>query len=159
MSLKLLNNKIISNETRTPCRPGMTRHRCCLLLLLYLLLFLQLACTSAWEKKPEPTGIVIEGVIIRNELAYQVTEVQLLVPSTGNFVGCGNIMARTQCSTTFPNRDYFANEVVVSWKEYGQPQTSKPFVIRVPDHLERGRPALLEVIIFSKGQAGAKLVQ
>ena len=88
-----------------------------------------------------------------------MTEVQLLVPSTGNFVGCGNIMARTQCSTTFPNRDYYANEVVVSWKEYGQPQTTKLCGGIIPDHLEQGRPALLEVIIFNQGQAGAKLVQ
>jgi len=137
----------------------MTRPRFWFLLLLYLQLFLLLACTSAREKKPEPTGIEIEGIIIRNELAFQVTEVQLLVPSTGNFVGCGNIMARTQCSTTFPNRDYYANEVVVSWKEYGQPQTTNPFVVRIPDHLEQGRPVLLEVIIFNQGQAGAKLVQ
>jgi len=137
----------------------MTRHRCCFWFLLFLQLFLLLACASAGESKPEATGIEIDGVVIRNKLAFQVTEVQLLVPSTGNFVGCGNIMARTQCSTKFPNRDYYANEVVISWKEYGQPQSTAPFVIRIPDHLEHGRPALLEVIIFNTGQAGAKLVQ
>ena len=137
----------------------MTQHRCWFLILLCLQLFLLLACTSGREKKPEPTGIEISGVVIRNDLAFQVKEVQLLVPSTGNFVGCGNIMARTQCSTKFPNRDYYANEVVISWKEYGQPQSTAPFVIRIPDHLEHDRPALLEVIIFNTGQAGAKLVQ
>jgi hypothetical protein len=137
----------------------MTQHRCWFFILLCLQLFLLLACTSAREKKPEPTGIEIDGVIIRNELAYQVTEVQLLVPLTGNFVSCGNITARSQCSTKFPNRDYYANEVIISWKEYGQPQKTGPFVIGIPDHLERGKPALLEVIIFNAGQAGAKLVQ
>jgi hypothetical protein len=137
----------------------MTHLRCWFFILLCLQLFLLLACTSAREKKPESTGIEIDGVIIRNELAYQVTEVQLLVPLTGNFVSCGNITARSQCSTKFPNRDYYANEVIISWKEYGQPHKTGPFVIGIPDHLERGKPALLEVIIFNAGQAGAKLVQ
>jgi hypothetical protein len=137
----------------------MSRHRCCVWLLLCLQILPLLACTPARESRPVATGIEIDGVVIRNELAFQVTEVQILVPSTGNFVGCGNIMARTQCSTKFPNRDYYANEVVISWKEYGQPQSTTPFVIRIPDHLEHDRPALLEAIIFNTGQAGAKLVQ
>jgi hypothetical protein len=137
----------------------MTRHHGRNLIALCLQLFLLLACASEQEKKPEPTGIEIDGVIIRNELAFPVKEVQLLVPRTGNFVSCGNIMGHSQCSTKFPNRDYYANEVVISWKEHGQPHSTGPFVISMPDGLEMGRPALLEVIIFNAGQAGAKLVQ
>lgn len=137
----------------------MIRHRGFPLILLCLQLFQLSACTPAQERGPEPTGIEIEGVVIRNELAFPVTDVQLLVPSTGNFVSCGNIMGRSQCATKFPNRDYYAYEVVISWKEHGQPQTTKPFVIKTPDHLVRDRAALLEVIIFNRGQAGAKLVQ
>lgn len=129
------------------------------LLALCLSLCLLVACSSARETKPEPTGIEIDGVIIRNELSIQVTEVQILVPSSGNFVSCGNIMARSRCSTKFPNRDYYANEVLITWKERGQPQKTGPFVIGIPGHLERSKPALLEVIIFNAGQAGAKLSQ
>jgi len=129
------------------------------LILLCLQLFLLPACASVQEHNSEKTGIEIDGVIILNELALQVTDVQILVPSTGNFVSCGNIMARSQCSTKFPNRDYYANEVLISWKEYGKPQQTGPFVIAIPDHLERGKPAVLKVIIFNAGQAGAKLVQ
>lgn len=132
---------------------------CCRLLFLTTQVFLVLACSSAQQPMPEPTGIEIDGVIIRNELAFPVTEVQLLVPSTGNFVGCGNIMGRSACSTKFPSRDYYANEVVISWKEYGQPHSTGPFVIKIPDGVEQNRPAQLEVIIFNMGQAGAKLVQ
>ena len=102
---------------------------------------------------------MIEGAVIRNELAFPVTDVQLLVPASGNFVGCGNIMARSQCSTTFPERDYHANAVVISWKERGQPNSTAEFVIRIPEEFDHGRPARLEIIIFNMGQAGAKLVQ
>ena len=128
-------------------------------LFLLFPVFLVLACSQAGEQRPEPTGIVIDGVIIRNELALPVTSVQLLVPSTGNFVGCGNIMARSACSTTFPNRDYVANAVVITWQEYGQPHSTGEFVIRIPDTVDRSRPARLEVVIFNRGQAGAKLMQ
>jgi len=137
----------------------MIQRRSWLLFLLFPQVFLLLACAPAQEKMPEPTGIEIDGVIIRNELAFAVTEVQLLVPRSGNFVGCGNVMARSQCSTKFPSRDYYANEVIISWKEYGQQQSIGPFVIKLPDNVDPDRPATLEVIIFNNGQAGAKLVQ
>jgi len=131
----------------------------CRLLFPLTQIFFVVACSSAPHLAPEATGIEIDGVIIRNDLAFPVTEVQLLVPSTGNFVGCGNIIGRSACSTKFPNLDYYANEVVITWKEYGQPHSIGPFVIKIPEGLEPGRPARLEVIIFNMGQAGATLVQ
>ena len=131
----------------------------CRLLFPLTLIFFVVACSSAPYLAPEAMGIEIDGVIIRNDLAFPVTEVQLLVPSTGNFVGCGNIIGRSACSTKFPNLDYNANEVVITWKEYGQPHSTGPFVIKIPESLEPGRPARLEVIIFNMGQAGATLVQ
>jgi hypothetical protein len=102
---------------------------------------------------------MIEGAVIRNELTFPVTDVQLLVPSSGNFVGCGNIMARSQCSTTFPERDYKENAVIITWKERNQPQSTGEFVIRIPEKIDLNRPVRLEVIIFNMGQAGAKLIQ
>ena len=102
---------------------------------------------------------MIGGVIIRNELPFSVTDVQLLVPASGNFVGCGNILARSQCSTTFPERNYQANAVVITWKERGQSHSTGEFVIKIPEKFDLNRSARLEVIIFNMGQAGAKLVQ
>jgi len=117
------------------------------------------ACSNLPDDSPKATGVMIEGVVIRNELALTVTDVQLLAPASGNFVGCGNIMARSQCSTTFPERNYQANAVVISWQERGQPQSTDEFVIRIPEDFDLSRPVRLEVIIFNPGQAGAKLVQ
>ncbi len=126
---------------------------------LLLISMLVPACSNIPRDIPEATGVLIEGAVIRNELAFPVTDVQLLVPANGNFVACGNIMARSQCSTTFPERDYHANAVVISWKERGQPHSTGEFLIRIPEKFELSRPARLEVIIFNVGQAGAKLVQ
>lgn len=121
-------------------------------------LFLLPACATKGDIQPIATGIVIDGVVIRNELALAVTDVTLLVPFSGNFVSCGNIMARSECSTTFPGRDYYANKIIVTWKEYGEPHSTGEFVISIPDAMDHSQPVRLEVIIFNRGQAGAQLV-
>lgn len=111
------------------------------------------------EEQPQPTGLVIEGMRIRNELAYPVTDVMIEVPATGAFAGCGHVLPRSECSTRFETIDYLAHAMVVNWKEYGAPQKTDEFVVKVPEGLDRGRPAWLEVVIFGRGQAGAKLTQ
>lgn len=134
-------------------------HRLALLCLSFPILLQACATTSDRQDAPEPTGIIIQGVVIRNELPFQVTDVMFLVPATGNFAGCGTLLAHSECSISIEAVDYYANPVMISWKEYGQPQQTDEFVIRVPEDLEQGRPARLEAIIFARGQAGAKLSQ
>jgi hypothetical protein len=131
------------------------------LALLWILLLAGPGCSTAGREPPEPevTGIEITAVVIRNELAFTVTDVQILVPATGAFMGCGNVMAGTACSTRFPMREFRAWPVVVSWKEYGKQHDTGEFVIEIPQHIVPGLPTRLEVVIFAMGQAGAKLVQ
>jgi len=129
-------------------------------LVLYLLsLWFLTACSQAQPVSQNSPSITIHGVIIRNELVISVTDVQLLVPSTGNFVSCGNIMAHSMCATKFPHADYYSQKVVVSWTEKGEPHATGEFVVKIPEWLDLTRPARLEVIIFSPGEAGAKLLQ
>jgi len=118
------------------------------------------ACASP-SSRPAGTGpvIAIEGVRIVNKLAMTVTDVQILVPATGNFVTCGTILRNTSCSTSFPDRQYERKPVQVSWKEQGQAHATPNFVIEPPANLDPSRTVWIEVIIFAPGQAGAKLVQ
>lgn len=104
-------------------------------------------------------GIHIEGIVIQNGLYYPVTDVMVEVPATGAFAGCGNIIQRTECRTSFPARDYSGNPVVVSWKEHGNPHQTDPFVVELPESSVPGDVFWLEVVVFSAGQAGARLVQ
>jgi hypothetical protein len=104
-------------------------------------------------------GIEIDGVEISNQLGYQVTDVQILVPRTGAFVGCGTVLGGTSCSTSFPGRAYQQNAVQVSWKERGQPHTTGDFTINLPDNRESSDRFWVQVVIFAPGQAGAKLVK
>lgn len=118
------------------------------------------ACSPVKVENPksDDSGIDIDGIIIRNELLYPVTDVMVEVPATGGFAGCGNILGRSQCSTSFPSADYRQNAIVVSWKEYGEPHRTGEFVVQIPSAMPPGSVAWLEVIVFASGQAGAKLV-
>lgn len=112
------------------------------------------------DQSGEPQGeYVIAGMVIRNELVYPVTDVMIEVPATGAFAGCGNIMPRTACSTTFERIDYRRNALVVSWKEYGQPRQTDAFILQIPQTARPGDAFLVEVSVFAPGQAGARLVE
>ena len=117
------------------------------------------SATGQAPEKPPAAGIAIEGMLIRNELAYPVTDVMIDVPATGAFAGCGNILPRSECSTSFQHVDYPGHAMVVSWKEYGAPQKTPEFLLKIPAGLDSARPVRLEVVIFAQGQAGATLVQ
>ena len=118
-------------------------------------------CASGGDAPPEPgsSGINVEGIIIRNSLPYVVTDVMVEVPATGGFAGCGNIIQRTECRTSFPARDYKRNPILVSWKERGSPHQTDEFVVDLPAGAQPGDVVWLEVIVFAPGQAGARLVQ
>ena len=123
--------------------------------------FLCGACAAPFSAEPrqEVPGIVIDAIVIRNELAFPVTDVMIEVPATGGFAGCGNILPRSQCSTSFEAVTYRSNPMRISWKEYGQLQQTDAFVLQPPATLEPGQPVRVEVRIFAMGQAGAVLKQ
>jgi hypothetical protein len=130
-------------------------------LLLSLTLAVSLsACVDAPPRDQSTTGrpIVVEGVVIRNELAYPVNDVMIEVPATGNFAGCGNILPRSECRNTFEGVDYQANAVVIRWKEHGQPQQTDEFTIKLPQDAAPGDAFVVEVVVFAPGQAGARLL-
>jgi len=130
-----------------------------LFFLLCAAVFPGCASTANQPEPAAPTGVFMEGMVIRNELPYPVTDVMINIPATGAFAGCGNIMQRSECRTSFEAVDYTRNALVVSWKEYGKAHQTGKFVMDIPEDMIAGMPAWLEVVIFATGQAGGKLIQ
>jgi hypothetical protein len=126
-----------------------------------LVSLLLVACAAAPQKQAGQAGpaLEIEGIEIRNELAHGVSDVTILIPQTGDFVSCGNIIQATSCSTTFPGRSYQGHKVQITWKEQGVPHSTDEFAIKPPELLKSGLPIWIEVVIFAPGQAGARMVQ
>lgn len=125
------------------------------------LLTLLSACASTppGEEPESKHGVVISGLVIRNELPYPVTDVMIEAPATGGFAGCGTVLPRTECRNTFQHVDYRGNAVLVRWKEHGQPYQTDEFTIHPPPATHPGDEFRIEVIVFAPGQAGARLVE
>lgn len=117
-------------------------------------------CSSTASVRVEAAPPVnVAGTIIRNALAYVVTDVVVKVPATGRFVGCGNVLPRTECRTSFPAIEYQGNALVVAWQERGVSQSTDEFIVELPPSAQPGDSFWLEVVIYSTGLAGARLVQ
>ncbi|HET6564393.1 MAG TPA: hypothetical protein VFG52_03175 [Xanthomonadales bacterium] len=110
------------------------------------------------ERKLAGPALQIAGVEIYNGLAYSIQDVSILVPESGDYVSCGQILPDSSCSTTFEVRDYRENPVQVLWTEHGEPQSTKPFTIKAPEDALAGQDAYIRVEVFGPGQAGAKLL-
>lgn len=100
----------------------------------------------------------IDGMVIRNELPYPVYDVMLEVPATGGYAGCGMILQRSRCATSFPAAAYRREALVIRWTEHGEPHVIGDIVLDPPDHSDAVPAARLDVTIFASGQAGARLV-
>lgn len=117
-------------------------------------------CAVTPEDAPQAGAprLEIAGIEIRNELAYPVSDVRVLVSATGEFVTCSQVMGGTACQTSFPLRSYRGNAMRVTWVEHGEPQVLDDFVLKAPAWLAPGQPAWLQIVIFAPGDAGARLL-
>ncbi len=119
------------------------------------------ACRFNGISDPESVsaGIEIRGLRIQNQSFSLVTEVILLVTKTGEFISCGNIPMRGECSTTFPLRQYQGNQIEIKWKQGGSEWSTGKFVVEASDQINLSRPAIVRVIITAQGLAPTQLVQ
>jgi hypothetical protein len=101
----------------------------------------------------------IEGIVIWNRLNYAVRDVMIEVPASGRFAGCGNILPRSKCQTSFPVQRYAGNAIQVRWSEHGSPHNTEPFTVEPPEAAALSSVFWLQIEVFAPGQAGATLVQ
>lgn len=124
--------------------------------LALCILFLSACASSSGTREPQ---IRISGMVMENQTEMYLSGVSLMVPATGGFVSCGAITPGTSCSTTFPEVEYSGNPVEITWRQAGQAQTSGLFRLRVPDDLDKHKPAEVRVVISGTGAAGAIIIQ
>ncbi|MEJ2385162.1 MAG: hypothetical protein P8Y54_12330 [Xanthomonadales bacterium] len=116
------------------------------------------ACGPVRDTESRVPVARIDGIVIRNELAYPVHDTMIEVPATGGYAGCGMILRRSACSTSFPAADYRREALVFRWTEYGEPHAITDIVLEPPQDRATAEAYWLEVIIFASGQAGARLI-
>lgn len=106
----------------------------------------------------DPVPFTIEGLTIHNGTGGVVRSVTVLVPATGRFVSCGNILPRSQCSTTFPATVHQGHAVRVEWQQGGETWTVGPFVVAAPEGATEQSTVQAQVILSGPGAAGARFV-
>jgi hypothetical protein len=117
------------------------------------------ACAASGKVPEEGVGPVeISGVRIANELKYGVTDAQILILKSGNFVSCGNILSGTTCFTSFPGRVYEGGKLRITWKERGVAKVTPDFALKTEAFSGMGKALWVDVLIFAPGEAGAKLI-
>lgn len=79
------------------------------------------------------------------------------IEATRELVACGYIPERSECSTTFPLREYRGNAVRLACKQCERSFLSAPFVMSPPGPIA-GRPARAAVILRDAGEFSARLV-
>lgn len=111
------------------------------------------ACAVPLKKE----SLTVEGLVFKNRSFDDLVEVRLTVEATREFIACGYIPARGECSTTFPRRDYQGNPVIVSWqqgsREYASRERPEP-----PSHPVAGKPLSAVIVIRADGEVDAQLV-
>ena len=122
-----------------------------------LVLLLLAACASPQSFDGE--ALEIRGLVIKNQSFSLITEVVLLVVQSREFISCGNIPFRGQCSTTFPLRQYQGNDIEIRWRQDGQEWSTGEFVVEAAENINPAYPALVRVIITPSGNAVTELVQ
>jgi len=115
-----------------------------------------MACAGSGQEIP---AVQIEGLVIENQTQMWVSAVRVMLPSRGTFVSCGNISPGSMCSTSFPVTAYTGEPLEVTWSQAGQIHSTGQFVMQIPDDLDSGRAAGVQVVVAGPGSAGAIIVQ
>ena len=112
-------------------------------------------CVTSPEVREQ--ALHVNGLTLKNGTDELIADVTLRVEPTRELVFCNAILARRECSTSFPLRQYQGNPVVVSWRDtHGEHQT-EPFVVPAPANLP-GTPVVIEIGIWGDGRISATMV-
>lgn len=111
------------------------------------------ACAGSASHPP----VWIEGLRFVNHGTAAVTEATLRVEATQEFVACGYIPVRGECSTKFPLRVYRANPVRVIWAQGARRFQSEAFVVSPPAAINPHQPLTATITLRDDGGYAARL--
>ncbi|MDX1824296.1 MAG: hypothetical protein R3354_06240 [Thiohalomonadales bacterium] len=124
------------------------------LFYVFNLLVVLTACNNLSEKK----SITVAGLVFYNDTTSPVHNVKLSVSKTYEMVACGIILPGKECSTTFPQREYQGNPVMVSWEQAGQLWSIRTLEVQLPGDFITNQPTNAVITLGKRGSASARLI-
>ncbi len=107
---------------------------------------------------PRATTIIVTGLVFHNTTATPIHNAKLSVSQTHEMVACGIILPGKECSTTFPQREYQGNPVMVSWEQAGRRWSVKALEVKLPADGVAKRPTIALITLAEHGAISARLV-
>ena len=83
---------------------------------------------------------LFDEILVYNKSRLMLKEVRIRDIERNSVFECGNVAPQGICSSTFRPRPYRGNPIEISWSTGGETRTIEPFVARVPDFYNQGRP-------------------
>ena len=123
------------------------------LFYIFNLLVVLTACNNLNEKK----SITVAGLVFYNDTTSPVHNVKLSVSKTYEMVACGIILPGKECSTTFPQREYQGNPVMISWEQAGQIWSIRTLEVQLPADFAANQLTNAVVTLGNHGSASARL--
>ncbi len=118
------------------------------ILVRHLPLALILLNLSGCAGTQEQAGdLRVGGLVFRNSGDRELTDVKLTVSNNAGFISCGQIVPGGSCSTTFPVREYSAQEMSIEWRYLGQLHVRKGVVLEVDKNRKYEQPVTILVLI------------
>ncbi len=115
------------------------------------------ACASGGGKSSSRL-VRIDGLRFENRSRTPVSDIQLLLPATGEFVSCGHIAPGATCASRFPAVAYDGSPLQITWTQSGSAWSTGE-VRLTPDAIIRAAGvAEVRVVVLAPGSAGAVLV-
>lgn len=127
-------------------------YRLCINSLSGLLIF---ACAEL----PQTNALTVAGLTFQNATSSPIHNARLSASKTYGLVACGVILPHSECSTTFPLRQYQGNAITVSWQHADQTWTSADVYAQLPEYPVANRPATAVVSLGEKGSISVRLIQ
>lgn len=120
-----------------------------------ILLFSALFSCSSVPLKTQ--SIEIKRLVFLNQTSRALDKVRIYITETREFVSCGYILPKTECSTGFPLREYQGNHFDIAWIENGQARSIKNVQAIVPEKLISGKPVNAVIVFGAQGEFSASL--
>lgn len=108
---------------------------------------------------PQSNSLTVAGLTFQNATSGTIHNARLSASKTHGVVACGVILPHTECSTTFPLRQYQGNAITVSWQHAGRTWTSTDVYVQLPDYPIPDRPTTAVISLGENGSIKAKLIQ
>jgi len=126
--------------------------------IFFLFVVLILNACEAIQVSGLVNNFLITDIIIRNRSNMDIKNVRLRVENSSGIFSCNYIISMTECSTSFPSRQYAGNKIEIIWVSGNKEISTGKIKLEIREELNQSKPVKGVVEIRSENQYNAFFV-